>query len=376
MGRGIGTSLVRSLACSLHRRAGGRAIEGMVRGRKTRGKRQGRTCKGTMQVILGIGMAAREARAPEAQDICDLVDRDAAAEQALGNPQIGGAPIGRRETLRNLQAMQPAGIDGDGSGRREGAGRSGRRARRRRQRQKAWRGLRQSGGVSSEWGSGVNQFDPGSIAGLAARGFLIGEAREPSAMTPVRTSVVCTVESRQMLGDRGRQVRNERSLAHTDPGLQMAGAGAQHDTWFMPVAAHTVEDLVVGTIQIHENVASVAVACEGVEEDVVSFAIAQSEEGHGGAACQLNCGPNAIARKWFAAVAMNQTELIIVARHGRQLSAHGIEGNEESAIHDRDSNIGFGSPWSKGEVLTLQKRGSFHFALTNRLNRLDMSKSL
>jgi hypothetical protein len=54
------------------------------------------------------------------------------------------------------------------------------------------------------------------------------------------------------------------------------------------------------------------------------------------------------------------------------LPAHGLQGEEESAIHDRDSNIGSGPGLLKAEVFTLQKSGSFHFALTAWTGSLDI----
>src|SRR5216684_5043795 len=54
---------------------------------------------------------------------------------------------------------------------------------------------------------------------------------------------------------------------------------------------------------------------------------------------KLHGGPNLVSRKRRTVAAMNQPNLIIVARHGGQLSTHGLQGDEESAIHDRDSNI-------------------------------------
>ena len=61
---------------------------------------------------------------------------------------------------------------------------------------------------------------------------------------------------------------------------------------------------------------------------------------------------------------MNQTQLIMIARYGPQLSADGLQSNKESAIHDRDSSTSSGSASLKAEVLTLQKSGSFHSAST------------
>src|SRR5262249_2221738 len=95
------------------------------------------------------------------------------------------------------------------------------------------------------------------------------------------------------------------------------------------------------------------------------------QECHPRGTCELLGGPNLVGGKGLSAQGVNQTKLIIVARHGRQLSAHGLQGEEESAIHDRDSNIGSGSAFLKEEVFTLQKRGSFHFALTGHCSWLD-----
>ena len=123
-------------------------------------------------------------------------------------------------------------------------------------------------------------------------------------------------------------------------------------------------------IEIDQNVAGVEVPFPGVEEHVVSFAIAQPQKPNQGATRELQGRPHLLARKGFSAAAVNQTNLIIIARHGGQLSAHGLQGNKESAIHDRDYNIRSGSFPLKPELLTLQKTGTSHFALTPTLRRL------
>jgi hypothetical protein len=55
------------------------------------------------------------------------------------------------------------------------------------------------------------------------------------------------------------------------------------------------------------------------KEDIVSLAIAQSQECDRGAMGELNSGPNAVFGKGLAAAAVNQTNLVIVAGRGRQL---------------------------------------------------------
>jgi len=336
-----------------------------------RGKRQGLACRSSecaAQVIFGIGVTTRKAGASESQYSADLVGRYAAAQQPLGDPQICNTPIGRGETLGNLQAVQAARIDANGGGGGE-RGRNGRRRQRNRRasrREGTRRGLKQRDGMGGELRLSVQQFDPRrETAGLTACGFLVGEAGQPAAMTPFGAGAVCAVQMGQLSGDGGSDIWLERSQADTNPSLEMAGAGAQHDTRSMSVRSHRVDGLVVGAIQIEENVAGVAIPGKGVKEDVVSFAIAQPQECHPRGTCELLGGPNLVGGKGLSAQGVNQTKLIIVARHGRQLSAHGLQGEEESAIHDRDSNIGSGSAFLKEEVFTLQKRGSFHFALTD-----------
>ena len=339
--------------------------------RKRRGWLLGRASKRAAQVVLGIGVTAREAGAAELQHRSDLVGRHTTAEQALSDPQIGDAPIRGRETLRNLQAMQPAGVDAASTGRRQRAvgGKGSARRRRppdRRRSPPDFRlGVMAQSRVGSQLRLRVHQPDPRSrTTRLAACGFLVGEPRQSSAMAPIGTGPVGAVKGGQVCGDGGSHSRLQRSQAEANPGLQMVGAGAQHDRRLMPIGAHGVDGLVMGAIQIEENVAGVAVAGEGVKEDIVSLAIAQPQEGDRGAMGELNSGPNAVSGKGLAAAAVNQTNLVIVAGHGRQLPAHGLQGEEESAIHDRDSNIGSGPGLLKAEVFTLQKSGSFHFALT------------
>src|SRR6516164_8708868 len=207
--------------------------------------------------------------------------------------------------------------------------------------------------------------DPGRVtARLPAGRFLVGEPGQPSTMAPIRAGTICAVEGCPVCGDRGGYNGLQWSQTDTHPGLQMAGAGAQHDTRLMPVGAHGVHDLVIGAVQIEEHVAGIAVARKGMKEDVVSLAITESQECHCGAPGELHRGPNPLSGKGLAAAAVNQTNLVIVARHGRQLPAHSLQGEEESAIHDRDSNIGPGVSPLKAELLTLQKTGTSHFALT------------
>jgi len=99
----------------------------------------------------------------------------------------------------------------------------------------------------------------------------------------------------------------------------------------------------------------------------MSLAIAQPQKSDHGVACEPDRGEYPLTGERLSAAAVNQANLVIVARHGRQLPAHGPQGEEESAIHDRDSSTGSGAARLKAEVFTLQKTGTSHFALTGRL---------
>ena len=190
------------------------------------------SCERAAQVICGVGVTAREAGRSESQHGLDLVGRYTTAQQLLGDPQVGDAPIGRRETLGNEQPVQPTGIDPDGCGRCEGAGcvsgvvwwrgdTDGRASCR----EEALSRRQQRGGVGSQAGLSVQEFDPGSVtAELAPCGFLIGEASQPSQVTPRGAGAVRAVQISQVSGDGGSQGRLERSQTDTNPGLQMRNA--------------------------------------------------------------------------------------------------------------------------------------------------------
>lgn len=274
-------------------RAAGRSAK--AKSGTARGKRQDlarRSCECAAQVIFGIGVTTRKAGASEPQHSSDLVGRDAAAQQPLGDPQIGDTPIGWREALRNLQPVQPAGIDAHSGGGREGA--VNRKGWRRRQSDGERRGMdrpihwqeaklravQQRGGMSSQQGLSKHEPDPGSeTAGLAACGFLVGESSQSSEMTPVGAGAVGIIEVGQESGHGGSHSRIEGHGTDTDPSLQMAGAGAQDGTRLMSVGAHPIEDVVLGAIEIDQDIAGVSSSGKRAEQDIVALAIAAAEIG-------------------------------------------------------------------------------------------------
>ena len=148
-----------------------------VYGRGARRKRcelLGRACQRAAQVVLRIGVRAWKTGAAEPQDSLDLLSGDPTAQQAFGDPQIGNAPVRRRETLRNLQAVQPTGINFPGADGCERAGQGSGRRRRTSGREARMSGFQQPSSLSGQARLCVQQNGPRSVTdGLTAYWFLI-----------------------------------------------------------------------------------------------------------------------------------------------------------------------------------------------------------
>ena len=186
---------------------------------------------------------------------------------------------------------------------------------------------------------GMQEFDPGSVraAGPATLRFLIGEAGEPTQMAPVDAGRIASIETRQLSANFGGHGRLERSGADVDPGLEIAGAGLQHHTGLMPMGAHGVDDPRIGSIQVHQNVAGVAVDGERGEVNVESLAVASAQEPYRWSHSEQACRPQPFTGAGPSGKAMNGTDQIQFARHRCQLPANGRQGDKKSADHKRGS---------------------------------------
>src|SRR5215469_14539731 len=69
-----------------------------------------------MEVILRVRMTTRKAGTAATKHICNLIRGCPASQQLFGNPLVGDAPIGMRESLWNPQAQQPALVNAGGGG--------------------------------------------------------------------------------------------------------------------------------------------------------------------------------------------------------------------------------------------------------------------
>jgi len=296
----------------------------------------GRALQGAGQVVLGLGVAAREAGASESQDGVDLRGGHAATEQGLGDPEVGDAPVRLREALRNAEAIEEAVIDGGGGGWGErggwcwGVSRGRRRwnrtsVRAARGHESAGGLLEQRGGVSSPLRLRVQESDPGSVAAeLTARGFLIGEARQSSQMAPVGAGRIATIKMCQVAAEGRRQSRFEGHRADAQPYLEMPRAGLKNDTGLMAVSAHALQRARGGGIQVQQDVAGILLAGIGSEVHVGALCVVEAQQADEGGLRQLKGSPHRLERHRFAGVGVDQAKLVEIAGHGGELPANGL----------------------------------------------------
>jgi len=98
--------------------------------------------------------------------------------------------------------------------------------------------------------------------------------------------------------------------------------------------------------------------------------VAQAQKTDRWATGEIGGSPQALSWKCPSGLVVNQTNQIDFVGHSCELSADGLQGEEKSAIHDRERSMHSGYSRAKPEVSTLQKTGSFYFALTFLFIRL------
>ena len=78
-----------------------------------RGARIGKSSAGdgTAQVVVGVAVAAGKLWAGEPEDLMHLGGSPTLGEQAPGDPQVDDAPVGVREAVANVPALQAILID-------------------------------------------------------------------------------------------------------------------------------------------------------------------------------------------------------------------------------------------------------------------------
>jgi hypothetical protein len=214
-----------------------------------------------------------------------------------------------------------------------------------RQRWQLDRRVQQCIGVTSQPRMGVEDLHPGSVVARCAPLGLLIESSQPAQMTPVGTGQVPSIEAGQLLAGSGGHSGFQRGGGEVNPSLEMARAGLEHDTGVMSIGPHALDDGWVSAVEIDQDVAGISVLSGvGLEVDVATLAVAQAQKSHGGGVSQLSGRPKPFTRERPSGGMVNQTDQINFVRHRRELTADGLQSDNESTVeHGPNSAIEVGS---------------------------------
>ena len=120
--------------------------------------------------------------------------------------------------------------------------------------------------------------------------------------------------------------------------LSLSIVGAHAGSW----CAHYRNGAGRRQIEIDQNIAGVSVTDMRSDVNVEAFAVAYTQESDHPAATELETGPERFGGKQSSGLMMNQAKQVQVAGHSGQLPANGLQGDEESSVHDR------GIAWTSG----------------------------
>jgi|GEM_PF-5676182 hypothetical protein len=160
---------------------------------------------GAAQVAFGVAVAAGKLWVGEPENLAHLGWRPTQRQQAPGDPQVDDAPVGLREAVADVPALHTIPIDFRRYRRGHGDWGSIRESRGRRRRGPCSGRPQQRLGVGRENSLGLPDLHPRGVAGgCAPRGLLIGEAGEPSQVTPVGAGRIASISGSQQLAGSGR----------------------------------------------------------------------------------------------------------------------------------------------------------------------------
>ena len=319
--------------------------------RVTRGRRKRTACQLTKsscqratQVILGVSVMTGKIRTAATKQICNGSHGCPSSQQLLGDPLVGNAPIGVRESLWNPQPLQPGLIDF--GGRRKGTACGDHQLARARGGRRSIRGdgagkvpylslggLYQQSTFSRQANLCVQESHPWTVPiALAPEGFLVGEPGQPSQMTPVGAGQVTSVSVCQLSGDDCGYGRSQADRTDLNPSLEVAGAGLKHHARLMTIGTHQLECGRIGVVQIQQDVAGVPVVSIGLKVYVTAFTIANAQESYCRLLAQLGGRPEPFARECGSGDVVNQPNQIEIMWHRGELSSNAAQGKEQTTI--------------------------------------------
>ncbi len=317
------------------------------RGKRPAGQLGESPCQRAMEVILGVSVMTWKTWTAATKQLSNLSHGCPSSQQLFGDPLVGNAPIGVRESLWNPQPLQPGLISV--AGRREGMGCGDRQLVGARPWQRSGSG--ESAGEAPYWFSGglyerstigrqanlrVQESHPGSVpVVLASEGFLVGEPGQPSQMTPVGAAQVASVSVGQLPGDHGGYGRFQADRTDLNPSLEMAGAGLEHYAGLMPADAHLFQRGRISVVQIEEDIAGVPVVRIGLHVYVTALTVANAQESNSRLLAQLSGGPEPFARECRSGGVVNQRNQVEILGHRRELPPDGEQREEQTTINHK-----------------------------------------
>ena len=87
-----------------------------------------------------------------------------------------------------------------------------------------------------------------------------------------------------------------------------------------------------GVIQVHQDIAGIALLGVGLKVHVTAFPVAHAQEAEVAGWVQLGSGPQPLSGESSSGLVVNQSDQVEVVRHGRELAAHGQQSQMESTV--------------------------------------------
>jgi hypothetical protein len=124
-----------------------------------------------------------------------------------------------------------------------------------------------------------------------------------------------------LFGDGAGDGRFQGIGTDSNPGLQVAETGLEHDTGRMPMGPHQVQSRRTTMVQIQQDIASVTRPGIGLEIDIAALAVAHAQKSYGRFPDQLGGRPQPLSGKRSPGSLVNQPNQIQVVGHCGELAA-------------------------------------------------------
>jgi len=185
-------------------------------------------------------------------------------------------------------------------------------------------------------GLSVLELHPGSVAvGQAPLPFLIGKTGQAAQVPPIGAGQVSSITTGQVTADGRRHGGLQGRGADPNPGLPVSWTALEHYTRLMPVAAHGLQHRRLSMVQIDQDITGIAFSGKGLQVNLASLPIPDTQEAHRRRLRDLRGGPQAFSGKRPAGGEVDEANQIKFPGHGAQLPPNGLCGDKQSTIDHR-----------------------------------------